>query len=124
MCKRIPVAADRKKKEPDVSVKSLIVAIRLKFTGKVGENLSGAAGGDRTHDPWLRRPILYPLSYSRIAEMFNKTDFRTDQNYQITQNHKRRVSITPAPPALIPQVSKASHRRAMSLYQWLFVDID
>src|SRR5215208_7110538 len=26
----------------------------------------GAAGGDRTHDPWLRRPILYPLSYSRI----------------------------------------------------------
>jgi hypothetical protein len=27
---------------------------------------TGAAGGDRTHDPWLRRPILYPLSYSRI----------------------------------------------------------
>ena len=27
----------------------------------------GAAGGDRTHDPWLRRPILYPLSYSRTA---------------------------------------------------------
>ena len=27
----------------------------------------GAAGGDRTHDPWLRRPILYPLSYSRNA---------------------------------------------------------
>ena len=27
--------------------------------------LDGAAGGDRTHDPWLRRPILYPLSYSR-----------------------------------------------------------
>ena len=26
---------------------------------------SGAAGGDRTHDPRLRRPILYPLSYSR-----------------------------------------------------------
>ena len=26
---------------------------------------TGAAGGDRTHDPWLRRPILYPLSYSR-----------------------------------------------------------
>ena len=25
----------------------------------------GAAGGDRTHDHWLRRPILYPLSYSR-----------------------------------------------------------
>ena len=34
----------------------------------------GAAGGDRTHDPWLRRPILYPLSYSRNsgnnAELF------------------------------------------------------
>ena len=27
----------------------------------------GAAGGDRTHDPWLRRPILYPLSYSRFS---------------------------------------------------------
>ena len=26
---------------------------------------AGAAGGDRTHDPRLRRPILYPLSYSR-----------------------------------------------------------
>ena len=31
--------------------------------------VSGAAGGDRTHDPWLRRPILYPLSYSRNAEL-------------------------------------------------------
>ena len=31
-----------------------------------GKNV-GAAGGDRTHDPWLRRPILYPLSYSRNA---------------------------------------------------------
>ncbi len=29
------------------------------------KNTDGAAGGDRTHDPWLRRPILYPLSYSR-----------------------------------------------------------
>ena len=29
------------------------------------KKLLGAAGGDRTHDPWLRRPILYPLSYSR-----------------------------------------------------------
>ena len=26
----------------------------------------GAAGGYRTHDPWLRRPILYPLRYSRM----------------------------------------------------------
>jgi cytochrome c5 len=29
---------------------------------------TGAAGGDRTHDPWLRRPILYPLSYSRVGK--------------------------------------------------------
>src|SRR5262249_41629271 len=26
---------------------------------------NGAPGGIRTHDPWLRRPILYPLSYGR-----------------------------------------------------------
>ena len=30
---------------------------------------NGAAGGDRTHDPWLRRPILYPLSYSRMLRV-------------------------------------------------------
>ncbi len=30
-----------------------------------GRTRFGAAGGDRTHDPRLRRPILYPLSYSR-----------------------------------------------------------
>ena len=35
----------------------------------------GAAGGDRTHDPWLRRPILYPLSYSRTA--WNELDYHT-----------------------------------------------
>ena len=32
---------------------------------RCGDGGNGAAGGDRTHDPWLRRPILYPLSYSR-----------------------------------------------------------
>ena len=26
----------------------------------------GAPGGTRTHDPWLRRPVLYPLSYRRL----------------------------------------------------------
>ena len=31
----------------------------------IDKSRDGAAGGDRTHDPWLRRPILYPLSYSR-----------------------------------------------------------
>ena len=25
----------------------------------------GAPGRNRTYDPWLRRPILYPLSYGR-----------------------------------------------------------
>ncbi len=33
---------------------------------------TGAAGGDRTHDPWLRRPILYPLSYSRVGGMVRR----------------------------------------------------
>ena len=33
----------------------------------ISNEILGAAGGDRTHDPWLRRPILYPLSYSRNA---------------------------------------------------------
>src|SRR5450830_156118 len=31
------------------------------------KQLNGAAGWDRTSDPWLRRPILYPLSYSRTG---------------------------------------------------------
>jgi hypothetical protein len=39
----------------------------------------GAAGGDRTHDPWLRRPILYPLSYSRIA--VGVADYLTRQRF-------------------------------------------
>ena len=30
----------------------------------------GALGGIRTHDPWLRRPILYPLSYERVRMKF------------------------------------------------------
>ncbi len=41
----------------------------LIYIGKIG-----AAGGDRTHDPWLRRPILYPLSYSRTGEMLKETE--------------------------------------------------
>ena len=42
---------------------------RLETPHEGGAMVSGAAGGDRTHDPWLRRPILYPLSYSRNAEL-------------------------------------------------------
>jgi hypothetical protein len=43
------------------------VMLRVKNRPETGMVI-GAAGGDRTHDPWLRRPILYPLSYSRNAE--------------------------------------------------------
>src|SRR3954451_1039002 len=39
----------------------------------------GAAGGDRTHDPWLRRPILYPLSYSRIVDA--RTHYRSSVSW-------------------------------------------
>ena len=35
---------------------------------------SGAPGTNRTCDPWLRRPILYPLSYGR-AELLKNTAF-------------------------------------------------
>jgi len=28
----------------------------------------GAPGWDRTSNPWLRRPVLYPLSYGRSME--------------------------------------------------------
>jgi hypothetical protein len=28
---------------------------------------TGAPGGIRTHDPWFRRPMLYPLSYGRLG---------------------------------------------------------
>lgn len=33
----------------------------------------GAPGWDRTSDPWLRRPVLYPLSYGRVAEEAHST---------------------------------------------------
>ena len=34
---------------------------------------AGAAGWNRTSDPWLRRPILYPLSYSRAVWVLRKS---------------------------------------------------
>ena len=43
--------------------------------------MAGAAGGDRTHDPWLRRPILYPLSYSRISEPTIVEPFQKEARY-------------------------------------------
>ena len=37
-------------------------------TAKCSKRLkTGAPGWDRTSDPWLRRPILYPLSYGRVT---------------------------------------------------------
>ena len=44
---------------------SVKAAETKKSKAKLGDLGFGAAGGNRTHDPWLRRPILYPLSYSR-----------------------------------------------------------
>ena len=41
---------------------------------------TGAAGGDRTHDPWLRRPILYPLSYSRNSKKDQYSNCRMRAN--------------------------------------------
>ena len=35
---------------------------------------NGAPGTNRTCDPWLRRPILYPLSYGRV-ELDKNTGF-------------------------------------------------
>ena len=37
------------------------------------ERRGGALGGIRTHDPWLRKPVLYPLSYKRTMKL---SDFR------------------------------------------------
>ena len=35
---------------------------------------TGAPGGIRTHDPWFRRPMLYPLSYGRLRSNYNPSD--------------------------------------------------
>ena len=35
----------------------------------VEEAKNGAPGGDRTHDPLLRRQLLYPLSYQGALAM-------------------------------------------------------
>src|SRR4029079_14212339 len=37
---------------------------------------TGAPGGIRTHDPWLRRPILYPLSYGRDEVQYTRPSRR------------------------------------------------
>ena len=40
-------------------------AIRMKYLQSLIWWGFGAPGWNRTSDPWLRRPILYPLSYER-----------------------------------------------------------
>jgi hypothetical protein len=49
-------------------------------------DLNGAAGWDRTSDPWLRRPILYPLSYSRAGVMQKRPEGYRLSGIPSTQN--------------------------------------
>jgi hypothetical protein len=59
-------------------------------------NGSGAAGWDRTSDPWLRRPILYPLSYSRTGRRIGVKDngFRLPRPCQAPVFSFHRRSVT------------------------------
>ena len=50
----------------------MVLAPQLKLLKSTNADNVGAAGGDRTHDPWLRRPILYPLSYSRKVKCLKR----------------------------------------------------
>jgi hypothetical protein len=51
------------------TVRNVAVSVSIWAAWTAGRTRLGAAGGDRTHDPWLRRPILYPLSYSRVIRI-------------------------------------------------------
>ena len=42
----------------------------------------GAPGGTRTHDPWLRRPVLYPLSYRRVPVVRSRASFSAEWDAQ------------------------------------------
>ena len=57
-------------------------------TTKGGESACGAADGDRTHDPWLRRPILYPLSYSRGVRRTGEA-----QGYRVSVGQSTRTRL-------------------------------
>ena len=77
----------------------------IKICGKKHPKLiTGAAGGDRTHDPWLRRPILYPLSYSRIA--------LSSHSFTLSHAGNARTTTNPgAPPkATLPPLPPGQHK--------------
>ncbi len=46
-------------------------------------NLVGTPGEIRTPDPWVRSPVLYPLSYGRIMQ-----DTGVDTSIQIAQRFR------------------------------------
>ena len=81
----------------------------LELFRHVKKGVSGAAGGDRTHDPWLRRPILYPLSYSRtergliLSARRDAAAFRrwTGYNLGLHWANANRLICTPRAPYLI-----------------------
>ena len=53
----------------------------------------GAAGGDRTHDPWLRRPILYPLSYSRLGTYLERCEGYSQLDVSSMYSHARPAHV-------------------------------
>ena len=77
---------------------------------------TGAAGGDRTHDPWLRRPILYPLSYSRTPRVSADFDYCTSAGHPqpedpafATQFVPPRAATPLNPPVATSQVPADTH---------------
>lgn len=50
----------------------------------------GAPGADRTRDPWLRRPVLYPLSYGRIAARLGSSGARRILGFRAPVTDTRR----------------------------------
>ena len=56
---------------------------------------NGAAGWDRTSDPWLRRPILYPLSYSRAGGVTKDTVFPQVRPWGAVEKplHQSRITL-------------------------------
>ena len=47
---------------------------RIKKNPVFYQDLLGGSGGDRTHDKWLKRPLLYRLSYRPAAEFLRFLD--------------------------------------------------
>ena len=53
------------------------------------KDLDGEAGGTRTLDPRLKRPLLYQLSYRPLMGNPDREDDREDFIYRITQVSRR-----------------------------------